>query len=177
MLRRPIPRMIGCLALGHYAWGMALLLLAAWFATSAFRILPHMSTGTIWTNLPKATMLAVTQAGPLGMLGMWIMVLGHWTWTGRAGLRTALLWTHGLLLLPGLLAVWVGIYALRAAARSAAQGGGLLGSIGGFPLAIGAGVVMLALGSIALALTVIPKQGNLKRPQTSQDVRVISADQ
>jgi len=162
MLRRPIPRMIRCLALGHYAWGIALLLLAAWFATSAFRILPHMSTGTIWTNLPKAMMLAVTQAGPLGMLGMWIMVLGHWTWTGHAGLRTALLWTHGLLLLPGLLAVWVGIYALRAAARSAAQGGGLLGPIGGFPLAIGAGVVMLALGSIALALTVIPKQGNLK---------------
>ena len=103
-MRRPILWMIRCLALGHYAWGIALLLLAAWFATSAFRILPHMSTGTIWTNLPKAMMLAVTQAGPLGMLGMWIVVLGHWTWTGHAGLRTALLWTHGLLLFPGFLA-------------------------------------------------------------------------
>jgi len=154
--------MSGCVALGHYAMGIILLLLAAWFATSAFRILTYMSTGTIWTNLPNAMVLAVTHAGPLGMLGMWIMILGYRTWTGHAGLRTDLLWTHGILLMPGILAVLVGIYALRAAARSSAQGGGLLGPIGGFPLAIGAGVVILALGSIALALTMIPKQENLR---------------
>ena len=176
-MRRPILWMTRCLALGHYAWGIALLLLAAWFATSAFRILPHMSTGTIWTNLPLALKLAVTRAGPLGMLGIWILVLGHRTWTGHAGLRTALLWTHGLLLLPGFLAVAGGVLALRAAARSAAQGGGLLGPIGGFPLEIGAGMVILALGSIALALIVVPKKGSLKGTQTSQDLRVISADQ
>jgi len=56
--------------LGHYAWGTAILLLAAWLAISALRILPYI--------------------------------------------------------------------------RSSAQGGGLLSSIGMFPLAIGAGVVVLA---------------------------------
>ncbi len=154
--------MIRCLALGHYAWGTALILLAAWFAISAFRILPHMTTGTVWSNLPLALTMALTRSGPLGMLGMWIVVLGRWTWTWHADLRTALLATHGLLLPPGLFAIAVGVGALRAAERSAAQGGGLLSPIGAFPLAIGAGVVMLALSSVTLALSVVPKQGDLK---------------
>lgn len=65
-------------------------------------------------------------------------------------------WTHGVLLLPGILTSAVGFYALRGAAESAARGGGLLGPIGIFPLAVGLGVVMLAAGSIVLALTVLP---------------------
>jgi len=150
------------MALGHYVWGAALLILAAWFAISALRVLPYMSTGTIWTNLPTSLIMAASQAAPLTALGMWIMVLGHRAWTGHAGLRKALITTHLLLLLPGLLAAAVGVFALRAGARSAAQGGGLLSPIGLFPLAIGAGMVVLALTSIVLALTIVPKQKNLK---------------
>jgi hypothetical protein len=153
--------MIRCMALGHYAWGAALLLLAAWFAISALRVLPYMSTGTIWTNLPISLIMAASQAAPLAMLSMWLIVLGHWAWTGHAGLRKALISTHGLLLLPGFLAAAVGIFALRAGAKSAAQGGGLLSPIGMFPLAIGAGVVVLALISIKLALTVVPRLRHL----------------
>jgi len=59
--------------------------------------------------------------------------------------------------LPGILTSVVGFYALRAAARSAERGGGLLGPIGIFPLAVGLGVVILAAGTIVLALTVMPK--------------------
>jgi hypothetical protein len=150
--------MIRCMALGHYTWGTALLLLAVWFAISALRVLPYMSTGTIWTNLPTSLIMAASQAAPLTALGMWIMVLGHRAWTGHVGLRKALITTHGLMLLPGLLVAAVGVFALRAGARSAAQGGGLLSPIGIFPLTIGAGVVVLALTSIVLALTVVPKK-------------------
>ena len=51
------------LALAHFAWGVFLLLLAAWFATSAFRILPPMSTGTIRSNLP-AVMVLILMLSP-----------------------------------------------------------------------------------------------------------------
>lgn len=162
VMRRPIFWMIRCLALVHYAWGLALILLASWIVTSAFLILPHMSTGNIWIGLPTFLMLAASHAAPLGVLGMWIVILGHRTWTGHAGLRTALITTHGLLLLPGLLAAALGVFTMRAAARSAAQGGGLLSPVAVIPLAIGVPVVTLALGSILLALTAVPKQRNSK---------------
>jgi hypothetical protein len=154
--------MIRFMALGHYTWGAALLLLAAWFAISALRVLPYMSTGTIWTNLPTSLIMAASQAAPLTALGLWFMVLGHRAWTGHVGLRKALITTHGILLLPGLFVAAVGVFALRAGARSAAQGGGLLSPIGMFPLAIGAGAVVLALISIMLALTVVPRLRHLK---------------
>ena len=147
---------IRCLALAHYALGMVLLLLAAWWAFSSFRVLPHMSHGTIWTNLPMVLTMSAVQAGPLAGLGVWMMTLGRRTWRGHPGVRTALTLTHGILLLPGILTSAIGFYALRAAARSAARGGGLLGPIGIFPLAVGVGVATLAAGSIVLALTVLP---------------------
>ena len=164
-MRRSVLWLQRCLALGHYAWGVALLLLAAWIVTAAFLTLPHMSTGTLLTNLPTALLLAAVYAGPLGMLGAWMMVLGHRIWTDHARIRTALIVTHGLLLVPGALATALGVYALRAAARSAAQGGGLLSPVAVFPLAVGLPVVVQALCSIALALTVVPADGSPKRNQ------------
>jgi len=59
-------------------------------------------------------------------------------------------------LLPGILAVVGGVYAMRAAERSAASGGGLLSPLAALPLAFGVPVVVLALCSIAIALTVAP---------------------
>jgi hypothetical protein len=78
------------------------------------------------------------------------------------------MWTHGILLLPGILTSAIGIYALRGAARSAARGGGLLSPIGIFPLAIGVGVVTLAAGSIVIALTVVPAFKETQRKQRRQ---------
>jgi len=156
---------IRCLALAHYAVSMVLLLLAAWWILSSFRVLPHMSHGTIWTNLPIVLGMAAVQAGPLAGLGVWIMILGRRTWRGQPGFRTALMWTHGILLLPGILTSAIGLYALRGAARSAARGGGLLSPIGIFPLAIGVGVVTLAAGSIMIALTVVPALKETQRKQ------------
>ena len=138
--------------------GHLLILLAAWFAASALLVLPHMSTGTIWTNLPAALTMASIPSFPLGALGTWIIILGCRIWTGHAGLRKPLITTHLILLVPGALSAAVGFLALRAGARSAAEGGGLLSPIGMFPLAIGVGVVVLALGSILLALAIGPKE-------------------
>ena len=156
---------IRCLALAHYAVSMVLLLLAAWWILSSFLVLPHMSHGTIWTNLPIVLGIATVHSGPLAGLGVWMMILGHRTWRGHPGLRSALMLTHGILLLPGILTSAIGFYALRGAARSAARGGGLLGPIGIFPLVIGVGVVTLAAGSIVIALAVMPA---LKKTQRKQ---------
>jgi hypothetical protein len=85
-----------------------------------------------------------------------MIVLGRWAWTLSPRLRLALLITHGVLLLPGTLAVVVGVYAMRAAERSTASGGGLLSPLAALPLAFGVAVLVLALCSIATALTVAP---------------------
>jgi hypothetical protein len=148
---------IRCLALVHFGWGTVLLMLGAWWIFSSLRVLPHMSQGTIWTNLPMALFLAAVHGGPLVGLGVWAMILGLRTLRGHQGVRRALMLTHGVLLLPGILTSVVGFYALRAAEQSAARGGGLLGPIGIFPLAIGLGVVMLAAGTIVLTLIAMPK--------------------
>ncbi len=147
-----------CLALAHYALSMVLLLLAAWWTFCSVRVLLYVSHSTIWTDLTTSLIMAAVNAGPLAGLGVWMMILGRRTWRGHPGLRTALTVTHGILLLPGILTSAVGLYALREAAQSASRGGGLLGPIGIFPLAIGVGVVALATGSIVLALSVLPAQ-------------------
>ena len=143
-----------CLALAHFAWGLLLLLIATRFAVGMLRILPHLSSGTVWTNLPGGLLLAAVYALPLATLGCWMIVLGRWAWTVRPRLRRALLVTHGVLLLPGTLAVVVGVQAMRAAERSTARGGGLLSPLAALPLVFGGPVLILALCSIAAALTV-----------------------
>src|SRR5262245_5009923 len=113
-------------AIAHFVWGALLLALALLFAGSAFRVLPQMSTGTVWTNLPSAVVLAVTFALPPGALGIWLLTLGRWTWNAKPKARSALLATHACLLPLGALAMAYGVFALHRASESAARGGGLL---------------------------------------------------
>ncbi len=141
------------LAVGHLIWGLLLLLLAARLAWSAFAVLAYLSTGTLWTNLPVAFVLVLRQALPLVALGAWMLILSRRLWSGHR-YRNALLVAHGILMLPGVLAVAVGVYALRAAEASAAGGGGLLGTWGVLPLGLGLCTVTLALLSLLLAMTV-----------------------
>lgn len=150
-------RLLQCLALGHFAFGLLLLLAAGWFATAALRALPYLATGSPWTRLLSAVWLALTYALPLAALGAWLVILGRGLWSPRPGLRAALLWTHGALLAPGALALVIGLYAVGMAERSQARGGGLLSPVAYLPLLFGAPVVILALCSIAVALTVIPR--------------------
>jgi len=143
-----------CLALAHFLWGGLLLLCGISVGVSMLRILPHLSSGTVWTNLPGVLLVAASYALPPGSLGFWMLVLGRWTWTARQHLRLALLITHGLLLMLGTLAVVVGVHAMHAAERSTASGGGLLSPLAALPLVFGVPVLILALCSIAAALTV-----------------------
>jgi hypothetical protein len=138
------------LALGHFALALASLSLAMWLGVSCLRVLPHMSTGTIESNLPVALTLGATQAGPFVVLGVWTAVLGRRIWVSDPAARTAVLATHSVLLFLGILCMAYGGLSLHAAGRSAARGGGLMGAVGLFPVAIGAGVSGLALGSIAV---------------------------
>ena len=139
------------LALGHIAWGLTLLLLAAWFAFSGFRVLPAMSRGVTAANLLAVLLFAVLLAGPFLALGAWTVLLGRQAWNGHPALRPRLLWTHGLSLPAGALAVGLGLNVWRAAERSAAHGGGLLGGLGIFPIGVGAGMIALAVLSIGVA--------------------------
>jgi len=147
------------LSICHFAWGTILLLLAAWIIISAFHVLSYMSSGAFPTRLLTAMILALSHAAPFGLLGLWMVSLGRRTWKGHVRLRKALIVTHGLLLPPGLLAVILGFYGMRAAERSVSQGGGLLSPYAVVPLLIGVPLVLLALLAIASALTIVPKQG------------------
>ena len=146
------------LALGHFAWGALLLSGAVWFAVAALWTLPHLTTGGAGARLAAGLVLAATNGLPAAALGVWMILLGRRLWSARAGLRVALLWTHGPLFALGSLLVVIGIAAVAAAARSSAAGGGLLGPVAVLPLLVGAPVFLLALSSIIVALVVMPRR-------------------
>lgn len=145
------------LALAHFVWGMLLVAGAALFAISALRVLPHMSTGSIRTNLSGTLLFAATNCLPLVALGVWMFALGRWLGAGHSRLRIALLGTHAVSLVVGVIAVVVGVYSLGAAERSAAAGGGLLSPVAIIPLLYGVPATALALCSIAAALRLVPR--------------------
>ena len=127
---------IRCLALAHFAWGLPLVFIAIYFGVTMLRAMPHLSSDTIWTDLPGILLLVAVYTLPLAVLGFWMIVLGCWAWTLRPHLRLALLITHGVLLLLGTFSVVAGVYAMRAAERSTASGGGILSPVAAFPLVL-----------------------------------------
>jgi hypothetical protein len=146
-----------CLALCHFGWSGVLLLAAGWSVWSAFRVLPFMSTGTIWTNLPASLVIGATYALPPAVLGLCMFILGRRLWSPGEQLRTTLLRTHGVLFALGALAVYIGIHSVEAMERSTARGGGLLGPLAYVPLLFGIPVVALAFLSLVAALLVVPR--------------------
>ena len=134
-----------------------LFLIAGWLALSPFQVLRYMSTGTLWTNLPGSVVMALMHALSPAVLGVWMSILGRRLWSPASGLRTTLLWTHGILLVLGSLAVAVGIHAVEATELSTARGGGLLSPIAYFPLLFGVPVVILASFSLVVALVALPR--------------------
>jgi hypothetical protein len=149
--------MVRFVALCHFVWGLVLLAAGAWFGVSVLRVLPHMSTGTTGTNLFAALLVAGSVVGPLAALGLWMGVLGRMAWTRSLHARAALLWTHGVLLMAGLLACAIGIMGMEASARSSERGGGLLGPVAVLPLLVGVPLALLALCSIRAAVIIPPR--------------------
>ena len=149
-------RMLRCLALGHFGWGGALLAVAGWFAYSAVRVVPHMSTGTLWTNLPICLAWGAWHSLPWLMLGVWMINLGGCLWSRGPRLRPLLLWSHAILLAVGVFNIWIGIHAVQAAEISTARGGGLLSPLAWIPFLFGLPVTVLAAFSLPAALLTLP---------------------
>ena len=146
-----------CLALGHLGLGLAVLLSGASYTALVITGLPQLSRDAPGTSLLGAALFATTMAFvPLVGCGAWLMVLARWLWSGHRRLRTALLVTHGFLLLLGSLGVVVGLQAVDAAERSTARGGGLLSPLAFLPFLFAVPLLAFALCSIAAALRVIP---------------------
>ena len=78
----------------------------------------------------------------------WFLVLAFRLWRPTPRLVAQLLWTHLIVLLLGGLHCYWGVHAIRAAERSAAAGGGLMGPIAFIPLILGVPLVVFALISL-----------------------------
>lgn len=101
--------------------------------------------------LPLVVVLGLVFA-PLLVIGpVWGIVLGARMWRPTPGVLAAVRRTHlAYLVVDGLLVAY-GIFALRAAERSAAHGGGLLGGVGLIPLALGIGMAVFSAITLAMA--------------------------
>ena len=88
---------------------------------------------------------------PILIVGpIWGIALGVRLWQSGASVFGALRRTHRTFLLIDVLLAAYGVFALRAAERSAAHAGGLLGAIGFAPL--GLGVVMASFSGMTLVI-------------------------
>lgn len=122
---------------------------------SALRALgiAHIAAGFLL--LPCATVFGFMVA-PLFALGpLWIAFLGFRLWNPNERTVSALRRTHAVSLVIAVLMITYGLFALGAAERSAAAGGGLLGGFGILPIVFG-----VLLGSLAgLSLFLARRQG------------------
>ena len=94
--------------------------------------------------------IAVQMLMPLA-LGAWFLVLAFRLWRPAPPLAAQLRWTHWIFLLfGGLFCAW-GFFAIEAAERSTAAGGGLLSPLAVMPFFVGAPLIALALVSLFAA--------------------------
>jgi hypothetical protein len=101
--------------------------------------------------LPFSIVFGIATAPILALGALWMVVLGFRLWSPGERILVLARRTHVVsAAIAGLLALY-GAFALRAAERSAAKGGGLLGGFGFLPLAAGALLGCLALTSLWVA--------------------------
>jgi len=116
----------------------------------AFRVLGvgHVACGALL--LPASLLFGVVAAPVLVVGPLWMMLLGVRLWRPDPRAIAALRRTNQVSLVIAVLLMAYGMLALRAAERSAAAGGGLLGGFGLLPL--GAGVVLGVVAALSLVL-------------------------
>lgn len=148
---RPATGILRALAILHFTCALALFLAAGWMTFAALSTVPHMVTGTIWTNVPVAVALAFAYSIAPVTLGLRLSVLGRELWWPEPSLRDALVRAHRVCLVIGVIAILVGIQSVEASNRSTARGGGLLSALAWIPLFFGAPMVMLASLSLTAA--------------------------
>jgi len=116
-----------------------------------FRILGvvHILVGLLL--LPLSMMFGLMLA-PLVVLGpLWIIALGILLWRSGVKVRRLVSRTHLVAIGVAVLLCIHGMLALQAAARSADEGGGLLGAYGLIPMAYGLLLVTFSIVSLVLA--------------------------
>lgn len=102
------------------------------------------------------TLFPITLA-PIMLTGpVWTILLARRMWRLDLSVLPTLRRTHVVFLLIDALLIWYGMWMLRAAAESAARGGGLLGGIGVIPIGLGIG---LGCFSIFTLVVTRPLQG------------------
>ena len=100
--------------------------------------------------LPCAAFFGFMVAPVLALGPLWIAVLGFRLWNANDRVLSALRKTHTASVVMAVLMITYGFLALRAAERSAATGGGLLGGFGILP--IGFGILLGSLAGLSLFL-------------------------
>jgi hypothetical protein len=117
-----------------------------------FLAIAHIIIGALLMPIIVALALVVAPvllAGPI-----WGIMLGLRLWRSDLTVTAALRRTHFVYLTIDAVLIAYGVFALRAAERSAARGGGLLGGLGLLPLGLG---LMLAAFSVITLLLVRPR--------------------
>jgi hypothetical protein len=128
-------------AVANVGLGMVVLIGAGWF------LLSLMTSHARWGD---ALILGPAYAVAL-LMAAWYCRIGWRTWRARPGWRAMLWRTHLATAIAGLCLVWTGIADVRAAARSAAHGGGLLGGLGEIVAGLGLALAVIAAGSLLVA--------------------------
>ena len=125
----------------HLALGLALLIGAGTFLRSLWRA--HAHWGDVLVLGPAFAIIL--------LLAGWFGVLGWQTWRMSPGWRARLRHTSLAVLIVGVCLVWAGYEEIRAAARSAAHGGGLLGGLGEIVVSFGVALGLIGGGSLLAA--------------------------
>jgi hypothetical protein len=121
-------------------------------------------------SFAPAVKYALIVVAPLVLGPIWFCVLGVWLWRPTRRLGAALVATHSVMAIFGVLNVAFGIGALHATKSSAATnstaptGGGLFGDSGWLPLSCGVALLILAAASFwsAFAMRHKPVPGEPK---------------
>ena len=135
-----------CLALAHVIVGLALLL----FSVFIGRLFGHGFSSVRGARVVWVLVLSFQIVMPV-VGGVWMMVLGFRLWHPSPRLAMQLCWTHRICLFFGGLFCIYGVFALKAAERSTAAGGGLLSPVAFIPLIFGGPLVALAVASLVSA--------------------------
>ena len=136
------------LALAHGTVGLGPLffsLIAGGLLAGGSWLLPSGGAGLLWLLV-----VALQLVLPIAWAA-WMLYLASRLWRPTPSLANLLRWTHAVVLLLGGLHLVFGFYAVRAAEKSAAAGGGLLSPVAYFPILVGAALVLLAGVSLVAA--------------------------